>query len=55
MPLPGANALDVQFGAGKARMTATNLVVKDFFNIPNALFRFMTPASTGATVSFDIH
>lgn len=36
-------------------MTATEMRVKDFFNIPNALFRFQNPVSTGATISFDIH
>ena len=35
-------------------MTATKLAVLDFFNIPNALFRFEDPVSTPATVSFDI-
>lgn len=35
-------------------MTAENLGVRDFFNIPNALFRAQKPASVGATVSFDI-
>jgi hypothetical protein len=44
----------VDLGDGKARMTATRLHVRDFFNIPNALFRFQTPVSVGATVSFDI-
>jgi hypothetical protein len=39
---------------GKARMTAANVHVRDFFNIPNALFRFQKPVSVGATVSFDI-
>jgi hypothetical protein len=44
----------VDLDDGKARMTATNLQVRDFFNIPNALFRFQKPASVGAAVSFDI-
>lgn len=35
-------------------MSAANLRVRDFFNIPNALFRFQTPVSVGAAVSFDI-
>jgi hypothetical protein len=35
-------------------MRAKNLRVSDFFNIPNALFRFQSPASVRATVSFDI-
>ena len=44
----------VNLDDGKARMTAKNLRVRDFFNIPNALFRFQSPASVRATVSFDI-
>jgi hypothetical protein len=39
---------------GTARMTAENLQIRDFFNIPNALFRFQKPPSVAATVSFDI-
>jgi hypothetical protein len=39
---------------GQARMRADNLRVRDFFNIPNALFRTHHPGSVGATVSFDI-
>ena len=39
---------------GKARMSAANVRVRDFFNIPNALFHFQNPVSAGATVSFDI-
>ena len=48
------NQVEVQFGAGRARMTATGLQVRDFFNIPNALFRFMSPVSLAATCSYDI-
>jgi len=48
------SAVTVDLEAGKARMTAENLQVRDFFNIPNALFRFQKPPSVGATVSFDI-
>ena len=44
----------VDLDEGEARMTAANLHVRDFFNIPNALFRFQKPASVRATVSFDI-
>ena len=44
----------VDLDAGKARMTAEDLRVRDFFTIPNALFRFQSPASVRATVSFDI-
>jgi hypothetical protein len=39
---------------GKARMTAANLHVRDFFNIPNALFHVQKPVSVAATASFDI-
>jgi hypothetical protein len=42
----------VNFGAGKAEMTATDLPVVDYFTIPNALFHFATPVA--ATCSFDI-
>jgi len=35
-------------------MTANDLGVLDFFDIPNALFRFEDPVSTPATCSFDI-
>ena len=44
----------VELDEGEARMTAANLHVRDFFSIPNALFRFQKPASVRATVSFDI-
>jgi hypothetical protein len=44
----------VDLDDGKARMRAVNLEVRDFFNIPNALFRTQKPASVGASVSFDI-
>jgi hypothetical protein len=44
----------VDLDDGTARMRARNLPVRDFFNIPNALFRFQHPASVAATVSFDI-
>ena len=46
--------MTVDLDDGKARMRAVNLQVRDFFNIPNALFRTQKPASVGATVSFDI-
>ena len=50
----GHDGVSVDLEDGKARMRAKNLCVRDFFNIPNALFRFQTPASVRATVSFDI-
>jgi hypothetical protein len=49
----GRGSVRVDLDDSKARMTA-NLQVRDFFNIPNALFRFQKPASVRATVSFDI-
>jgi hypothetical protein len=50
----GQDGVIVDLGDGKARMRATNLHVRDFFNITNALFHFQKPVSVGATVSFDI-
>ncbi len=50
----GQDGVTVDLDNAKARMRAKNLRVRDFFNIPNALFRFQSPASVGATVSFDI-
>jgi hypothetical protein len=35
-------------------MAGTDLPVRDYFNIPNALFRFLNPSSVGATCSFRI-
>ena len=35
-------------------MHATNVAMRDYFDIPNALFRFESPVSVGATSSFDI-
>ena len=48
------DSVAVDFGAGKATMRVSNLALPDYFTIPNALFRFQDPASTSATVSFDI-
>jgi hypothetical protein len=47
-------AVDVNMGAGKGRMRATNLGVQDFFTIPNALFHLQDPVSVDGTCSFDI-
>ena len=49
-----ADSVDVHFGAGKGSMSGSNISVSDYFNIPNALFRFLVPASVPATCSFDI-
>lgn len=55
VPLIAPDGVDVQFGAGKANMVATNMALQDYFDIPNALFRFEMPVSVGATCSFEIH
>jgi hypothetical protein len=44
----------VNLGRGTARMQASDVPLNDFFNIPNGLFRFMSPVSVPATASFDI-
>jgi hypothetical protein len=46
--------VSVNFGAGNAHMSATNLPVTDFFDIPNAFLRYEDPVSSAATCSFDI-
>jgi hypothetical protein len=48
------HGVQVDLKDGKARMTAEHLRARDFFNIPNALFRTQSPVSVGAAVSFDI-
>jgi hypothetical protein len=53
VPLPIKN-VEVEMGAGKASLKATDLAVSDYFSIPNALLRFLHPASLPATCSFDI-
>ena len=50
--LPIASVGAVDLGRGAAEWRAQNLGLTDFFNIPNALFRF--DGSTPATVSFNI-
>jgi hypothetical protein len=50
----GQDGVTVDLEKAKARMRAKNLHVRDFFTIPNALLRFLSPASVRATVSFDI-
>jgi hypothetical protein len=45
----------VNLGTGTARMHSTDMALLDFFDIPNALFRFESPTSVPATCSFDIH
>jgi hypothetical protein len=54
VPLHAPDGVSVNFGAGKAQMTVSDLALVDFFDIPNALFRFEDPVSVPATCSFDI-
>lgn len=35
-------------------MSVEDLAMPDYFNIPNALFRFQSPVSTPAEVAFDL-
>lgn len=53
VPISGVGP--VELGTGKAHMAASNLALLDFFNIPNALFRFQDPAWVPASCSFDIN
>jgi len=55
VPVKSPDGVEVQWAAGKARMTATDLPLEDYFTIPNALFRFLDPTEVDATCSFDIH
>ena len=36
-------------------MRANDLAMEDYFDIPNALFRFEVPVPVGAIASFDIN
>jgi hypothetical protein len=54
VPLHAPDGVTVNFGAGKAQMTATDLPTTDYFDIPNALFLFEVPVSSPASCSFDI-
>jgi hypothetical protein len=51
----GVSVSGIEVGAGRARMSASELPETDFGSIPNALFRFAPPVSTDAAVTFDIH
>jgi hypothetical protein len=54
VPLQAPDGVTVNFGAGRAQMTAHDVPSPDYFSIPNALFRFLDPVSEPATCSFDI-
>jgi hypothetical protein len=49
-----SDAVSVQFGAGRAHYAVSHMSMPDFFDIPNAIFRFEDPVSVPAVVSFDI-
>jgi hypothetical protein len=53
--VPLAQKPSIDLDDGIAHMCATDLVLADYFDIPNALFRFETPVSVGASCTFDIH
>jgi hypothetical protein len=55
VPLRPQDTLSVNLGAGRAHLSANDVPMLDFFDIPNALFRFEDPVSTPAVCSFDIH
>ncbi|MFL5798265.1 MAG: hypothetical protein ACJ77A_10075 [Actinomycetota bacterium] len=50
-----ADSVNVNLGDGYAHMSRLNMPITDYFDIPNALFRFEDPVSEPATCSFDIH
>jgi hypothetical protein len=52
--LHAPDGVTVNFGAGKAQMAVADLALVDYFDIPNALFRFEDPVSVPATCSFHI-
>jgi hypothetical protein len=54
VPVRPQDGLEIHLDAGRASLRTNNLPVQDYFSIPNALFRFLTPASVDARVSFDI-
>jgi hypothetical protein len=50
--VPQAANPPVELGNGTAQMSATDLVLADYFNFPNAILQ--TPASAGASCSFKV-
>jgi len=53
--VPNPTLGPIELGRGMASMSMANLAVTDFFDIPNALFRFQVPVSADAMCSFDIN
>jgi hypothetical protein len=52
--VPNPSLDSINLGLGTAHMAMSNVPVNDFFNIPNALFRFQDPVSSPASCTFDI-
>ncbi len=52
--VPNPTLGPIELGTGKASMSMSNLALQDYFDIPNALFRFELPASVDANCSFDV-
>ncbi len=52
--VPNPTLGPIELGRGKASMSMANLALEDYFDIPNALFRFEVPESTDASCSFDV-
>jgi hypothetical protein len=53
--VPLAQKPSIELDNATAHLCATDLVLADYFDIPNALFRFQTPVSVGASCTFDLH
>jgi hypothetical protein len=52
LPIGAVRHVDLE--EGTARMTGHHLPLRDFFNIPNGLFRFLSPPSVEAAATLDI-
>jgi hypothetical protein len=52
--VPNPSLDSINLGLGTAHMEMTDLALMDFFDIPNALFRFQDPVLSPAKCSFDI-
>jgi hypothetical protein len=48
------NSVQVDLDSGEATYRVHDLAMPDYFDIPNALFRFEDPVSTPGVVSFDL-
>jgi hypothetical protein len=52
--VPKPDLDEIELDEGRASMRMHDVALNDFFNIPNALFRFQVPVSVEAHCSFDI-